>query len=219
MNTNTTKAGDIRSHNGSITLVLGGVRSGKSRFAQDLATRLGGDDVLFVATAEAGDGEMARRIDHHRKARPSAWKTLECPLGTGQAIAETKILPRVVLIDCLTLLVSNVICDGHDDAGGMDANESRVFAEVDALIDLSVNYPATNFVVVSGEVGSGIVPEHALGRLFRDLLGLANQRLAASATATYWMVAGLAINATTIASTIEDAAEKLEGSLARGVTS
>jgi adenosylcobinamide kinase/adenosylcobinamide-phosphate guanylyltransferase len=201
----------------SLTLVLGGVRSGKSRFAQDLAARLGGNDVLFVATAEPGDGEMKRRIDHHRQSRPSVWQTLERPLGTGRAIAETRELPRVVLVDCLTLLVSNLMCDGDFTANDEDTLETRVLTEVDALINVAANHP-TSLLIVSGEVGSGVVPEHAMGRAFRDLLGLANQRIAASATATYWMIAGLAINATAIASTLEQAAETIERQTLRGIS-
>ncbi|WP_417749970.1 bifunctional adenosylcobinamide kinase/adenosylcobinamide-phosphate guanylyltransferase [Rosistilla oblonga] len=200
---------------GSVTLVLGGVRSGKSRFAQDLAAQIGGDDVLFVATAQASfqdqpaDEEMTRRIDHHRRSRPSAWSTLEQPRDVGQAILQTSHLAIVVLVDCLTLLVSNVICDGDHSKSGLHDLEARVIAEVDALIQVAAKRP-THLIIVSGEVGCGIVPEHPLGRTFRDLLGLANQRLAASDATTYWMVAGLAINATAIASSTEQAAQQIK---------
>ncbi|MCO8121055.1 bifunctional adenosylcobinamide kinase/adenosylcobinamide-phosphate guanylyltransferase [Stieleria sp. TO1_6] len=194
---------------GALTLVLGGVRSGKSRFAQDLAAKLAGDDVLFVATAESHDGEMQHRIEHHQRSRPSTWKTLEQPLETAIAIAqwinESKHEPGVVIIDCLTLLVSNLLCRPESESLSMDVLESQVLEESDALIHLA-NCFETDVVIVSGEVGSGVVPEHPLGRRFRDLLGLANQRLAASADATYWMVAGLAINATTLATSVAEAA-------------
>lgn len=204
---------------GTITLVLGGVRSGKSRFAQELATTLGGDDVLFVATAESRDDEMTRRIDHHRRSRSAEWQTLEHPLGPGAAIAEVSNLPSVVLVDCLTLLVSNVMChcEPTDDGVSQDPGilEARVLSEVDALIDVAAKQN-THLLIVSGEVGSGIVPDHAMGRMFRDLLGLANQRIAASATATYWMLAGLAINATAIASTTDQAVRLIGGDHFRG---
>lgn len=198
---------------GTITLVLGGVRSGKSRFAQDLAAQLGGDDVLFVATAESRDDEMDQRIQHHRKSRPATWQTLEQPLRTGRTIAAANPLPAVVLVDCLTLLVSNVMCRNEsEDIDDFKQNfadlETCVLHEVDALIEVAAKH-STHLLIVSGEVGSGVVPEHKMGRMFRDLLGFANQRIAASATVTYWMLAGLAINATDIAINVERAASGL----------
>ena len=188
-----------------LVLVIGGVRSGKSRFAQELAQRLGDDDVLFVATAEAGDDEMIRRIDHHRRSRPDAWTTLEQPLGTGQAIQDLQSSPAVILVDCLTLLVSNVLmqCDGDASAA-----ERRVTAETRALITAAQVQSAT-MVVVSGEVGQGLVPETSLGRSFRDLLGWANQMLAAEADAVYSLVAGLAIDVKSLALSPAQSARQL----------
>jgi len=187
-------------------LVLGGVRSGKSRFAQELAQRVGGGDVLFVATAEARDGEMAERVAHHRKSRPSGWRTLEQPREIAAALNQQPKLPTVVLVDCLTLLVSNILCasPSHD----IDRLIHGIETEIDALIQ-AVDDNTTHLIVVSGEVGQGIVPEHAMGRVFRDLLGWANQRLAKQATTTYWMIAGLAIDATHLQTSTEQAAEKL----------
>lgn len=193
---------------GTITLVLGGVRSGKSRFAQDLAVQVGGEEVLFVATAETRDEEMLHRVEHHRRNRPSKWQTLEQPLGPGFAIAQQHALPRVVLIDCLTLLVSNILCGEDTSSTRIDDLLRLVDTEVDALIAVSTER-SVHLIIVSGEVGLGVVPEHPMGRMFRDLLGWANQRVAKSATTTYLMVAGLAIDATKIASSIQQAAEKL----------
>lgn len=201
------------SSKGSLTLVLGGVRSGKSDFAQSLAVRLGGDRVLFVATAEPHDGEMVRRIDHHRRCRPASWNTLEQPRDVGQGIlglladsdARSDAPPRVILLDCLTLLVSNVMCADNNWNKHADELEHRIQSEIEALIQVAANNP-THLIIVSGEVGSGVVPDHAMGRMFRDLLGLANQQLAAAATSTYLMVAGLAIDATRLSTTIEQAA-------------
>ncbi len=189
-----------------LVLVLGGVRSGKSRFAQELAQRLGGDDVLFVATAEAGDGEMNRRIDHHRRSRPGTWKTLEQPLRTGEAIIQWSAPPPVIVVDCMTLLVSNVLLQSD---GQPETAQQGVKTETDALIAAARHHAAT-LIVVSGEVGQGIVPETALGRSFRDLLGWANQQLAAQADATYLMVAGLAVNATLLATPVQQAAASLQ---------
>ena len=195
---------------GTLTLILGGVRSGKSRFGQELAHQLGGDNVLFVATAESRDAEMALRIDKHRESRPIAWQTLECPLKTGIAIDANDVLPPVVLVDCLTLLVSNVLLANESELqslGGIAAIESRMQAEVDDLIRVAENHE-THLIVVSGEVGMGLVPETALGRLFRDMLGWSNQRIAARATSTYFMLAGLPINASSLACSVQKAAEE-----------
>lgn len=189
----------------NIVLVLGGVRSGKSRFGQDLAHELGADDVLFVATAESRDGEMAMRIERHRQDRPAAWTTLEQPLGVGDAIAAMKSIPNVILLDCLTLLVSNILLKHHDDFA---AAEAGVRAEVASLV-AAVQHHSATLVVVSGEVGMGVVPESSLGRQFRDLLGWANQSLARHASATYLMVAGFSVNVTRIASTVEQAANNV----------
>ncbi|MEM8734165.1 MAG: bifunctional adenosylcobinamide kinase/adenosylcobinamide-phosphate guanylyltransferase [Planctomycetota bacterium] len=187
--------------NGSLTLVLGGVRSGKSRFAQELAYSVGGDDVLFVATAEAGDGEMSDRIRRHQESRPAAWNTLECPLKVGETLANLESAPNVILLDCLTLLVSNVMF--REDAK-LTRCEHGVQQEVDALVQ-AAEHSSSHIVVVSGEVGCGIVPESRMGREFRDLLGFANQRLAAASVATYYMVAGLAIEARRLASSASQA--------------
>ena len=191
----------------NIVLVLGGVRSGKSRFAQQLAQRLAGDDVLFVATAKAGDDEMARRIEVHRQTRPQAWNTLEVARGLGEVLRRQAPPQRVMLIDCITLLVSNVLlADGDPPAA--ELAQRRVAEEVEQLASACRMREGT-VIVVSGEVGLGIVPESALGRLYRDLLGWANQALAAEADAAYLMVAGQAIELKRLASSVEQAAAKM----------
>ena len=197
--------------NGTLTLILGGVRSGKSRFAQELAHRLGNDDVLFVATAESRDEEMARRIDKHRQSRPDTWRTLEQPLKTGKTINVVEMLPKVVLVDCLTLLVSNVLLDNESDLDapeGIAAIENRMHAEIEDLIAVAKNREI-HLIVISGEVGMGLVPENALGRLFRDMLGWSNQQLAACATSTYLMVAGIPINVSMLGCSVQQAAQEL----------
>jgi adenosylcobinamide kinase / adenosylcobinamide-phosphate guanylyltransferase len=176
---------------GQLILILGGVRSGKSAYAQELAQHQGAHRVLFVATAEAGDAEMARRIATHRQSRPATWHTLEIPREVGKAIEESLGDARVVLVDCLTLLVSNVILALGETPDPSQA-EHAVQAEVQALWRACQARQAT-FIVVSNEVGLGLVPDNPLGRLYRDLLGQANQTLAVHAQAVYWMVAGLAV--------------------------
>ncbi len=203
---------------GTLTLILGGVRSGKSRFGQELAHRLGNDDVLFVATAESRDEEMARRIDKHRQSRPDTWQTLEQPLRTGKTINVLELLPKVVLVDCLTLLISNVLLENKSDLDapeGIAAIERRMHAEVEDLIAAAKQH-GIHLIVVSGEVGMGLVPENALGRLFRDLLGWSNQQLAACANSTYLMVAGLPINVSSFGCTVQQAAEGLAEELQTG---
>jgi adenosylcobinamide kinase / adenosylcobinamide-phosphate guanylyltransferase len=183
---------------GRLLLVLGGARSGKSAYAQRLAQELGGDDVLFVATAEAWDEDMAQRIARHQQERPAPWRTLETPRQVGQAIALHLHDTAVILVDCLTLLVSNTLlhCGASPDAA---AAEAAVQEEVAALVEACQTTVAT-CIVVSNEVGLGLVPDNPLGRLYRDLLGRANQALAARAEAVYFMVAGLPVDVKALAS-------------------
>jgi adenosylcobinamide kinase/adenosylcobinamide-phosphate guanylyltransferase len=176
---------------GRLILVLGGVRSGKSDYAEELAQSLGQAQVLFVATAEAGDAEMARRIAAHQQSRPASWRTLEAPRHIGEAIQSHLGEAAVVLVDCMTLLVSNVMLALGDDPDATQA-EQAVQDEIQALLRTCQRSPMT-CIAVSNEVGLGVVPEHRLGRLYRDLLGKANQALAAQADEVYLMVAGLAV--------------------------
>ena len=177
---------------GQLILVLGGARSGKSAYAQRIAQELGGNAVLFVATAEGGDEEMAQRIATHQQSRPSAWRTLECPRRIGPAIRATLCDTAVVLVDCLTLLVSNMMLAPNLAPTGKETG-SVIREEVETLLQTCQTSNAT-FIVVSNEVGLGLVPDTSLGRLYRDLLGQANQTLAARADAVYFMVAGLAVD-------------------------
>jgi adenosylcobinamide kinase/adenosylcobinamide-phosphate guanylyltransferase len=175
-------------------LITGGARSGKSRFAQELAQRLG-QPVLFVATAEAGDDEMRQRIEEHRRVRPTAWRTLEVPTRVGQHILQEIGNAKVVIIDCATLLVSNILNQFLDPTGAhIDDSlaEKAVTHEINELIDC-LNRVAASFIIVTNEVGMGLVPVNKLGRTYRDLLGKANQRLAERADEVYLMVAGLPV--------------------------
>lgn len=172
----------------SLTLILGGARSGKSTHAEQLAAAQGGR-VLYVATAQAWDDEMAARIAHHRAARPAAWRTLEAPHNVGATIQAAADSADIVLVDCLTLLANNVIGALPEDAP-VDRAEAALRAEMDALLAAYAAGDAT-WIVVSNEVGLGIVPAYALGRVYRDALGRANQQIAASADRVLFMVAGL----------------------------
>jgi len=168
-------------------LLLGGARSGKSRYAQQLAGELS-DKVLFIATGEALDEEMQARIAEHRKNRPKSWRTLEIPTNIGKAIEKGIGDAEVVIIDCLTLLVSNLL-RGEPD---YPEAEKRMLSEINQLI-AAMNKLNASFIIVSNEVGMGLVPETKLGRIYRDLLGKANQLLASHATEVYLMVACLPV--------------------------
>ena len=189
---------------GRLILILGGARSGKSAFAQGLAGKLGGEHVLYIATAEAGDEEMQQRIEAHRQVRPSTWHTVEAPIDVGKAIHKALTIgsTNAVLLDCLTLLVSNVILQGGSDDDPDDVDEvaawKRVEDELDGVLDTfcAEDMP---WIVVSNEVGWGLVPPYPLGRVYRDLLGRTNQRVAAMADQVYLMVAGLPVDVKALA--------------------
>ncbi len=189
---------------GRLILILGGARSGKSTFAQELAGNLGGEHVLYVATAEAGDKEMQQRIVAHRQARPSTWQTVEAPVDVGKAIHEALAIrsANAVLLDCFTLLVSNVILQGASDGDPDDVDDvaawMRVEAELDGVLD-TLRAGDMPWIVVSNEVGWGLVPPCPLGRVYRDLLGRANQRMAAMADQVYLMIAGMPVDVKALA--------------------
>ncbi|GEM83703.1 bifunctional adenosylcobinamide kinase/adenosylcobinamide-phosphate guanylyltransferase [Meiothermus hypogaeus] len=159
-----------------LILVTGGARAGKSAFAQEWAQALG-EPVSFIATAQALDEEMRQRIARHQAERPPSWETLEEPLEVPQALARA--LGRVVLLDCLTLWVSNLMLAGRE-----------VLPELENLLALWAETGKT-LLVVSNEVGMGIVPDNALARRYRDLLGAANRRIAEEADVVYLLVAGI----------------------------
>lgn len=174
---------------GEFILMLGGARSGKSRLAQDLALERGGERVLFVATAEAGDAEMVERIDRHRRERLAGWRTLEAPRAVAEVLPEQIGDAQVILLDCLTVLISNLVLEAEEAPFAPEV-EARIVAEIEAIASIAEEFSGT-FVVVSNEAGMGVVPPYPLGRAFRDLQGRANQILAQHADAVYLLVAGI----------------------------
>ncbi len=167
-----------------LILILGGARSGKSAYAEKLARERGGDEVVFLATSEAGDEEMHARIEEHRAHRSDAWQTIEAPREIARALQHAKLNARVVLLDCLTLLATNILL----------ANESNARAMLDRELDDLLAWQrarAVDLIIISNEVGMGIVPDNRLAREFRDLLGAANQRVAALAHRVIFMIAGI----------------------------
>ena len=173
-----------------LIVILGGARSGKSSFAQDLARRMG-RRVTFIATAQAGDDEMLRRIEEHRRARPGHWRTVEAPLHVADVLREHCDGAEVVVLDCVTLLVSNLLLEKEQQACQPET-EAHVMAEVERLLR-AFEDGAASLIVVSNEAGMGLVPPYPLGRVYRDLLGKANQTLARAAAQVYWMLAGLPV--------------------------
>ena len=163
---------------GSITLVLGGVRSGKSRFTQSLAEQA--SSIAFVATAKPVDAEMRAKIRRHQQERPKHWRTVEEPLDLAGVFASAASQFDLLIVDCLTIFVANALEDGTDAA------KQHVDAFVEALQTVEASV-----VLVSNEVGSGVVPDYPSGRQFRDLLGEVNQKVAAVADNVVLLVAGL----------------------------
>ena len=162
-------------------LVLGGARSGKSRYAVEQAAQSGGR-VTFLATAHALDGDMAARIARHRAERPAGWATVEEPQDLVAACRRAAAAHDLILVDCATVWVANLLERGDDDAAVLAAADDLAKLERERVVSL---------LIISNEVGEGVHPSTALGRRFRDLLGFVNQRLAAAADRVTLMVAGL----------------------------
>ena len=175
---------------GELILILGGARSGKSAEAVRAASERAEGQVLFVATAEPGDDEMRLRIEKHRAERPVHWHTLEAPRNVGQAIGGQSQTFATIIVDCITLLVSNLLVDRPDPYA--EAVRLDVDREIAEILKAANDMPDTSqLIVVSNEVGTGMAPLTPLGRAFRDLIGQANQTLAATADRVVLMVAGL----------------------------
>ncbi len=160
------------------TLVLGGARSGKSRFAEQLA-RASGLDLVYIATAQALDDEMAERIAKHRADRGEGWRTVEAPLDLSDALRAQASAERILLVDCLTLWLSNIMLADRD----IDAETSDLLSTVAAI--------PSRMIFISNEVGLGIVPDNALARRFRDAQGRLNQEIAARSESVFFLSAGL----------------------------
>lgn len=162
----------------TVTLILGGVRSGKSRFALEQARRFA--HVSFVATATPSDDEMAEKIRRHKAERPGHWETIEEPLDLGEAVRTAGLRSELVLVDCLSVFAANLL----------QTAQERGDCYITKLLTTLETTPAS-VLLVSNEVGSGIVPAYPSGRQFRDLLGELNQKVAAIADTVVLLVAGL----------------------------
>ncbi len=171
-----------------LIFLLGGARSGKSHYAETWAKEHG-NQVLYVATAEAFDDDMKERVAHHQNDRPIHWQTLEAPRNTYQHIADFPKRYDTVLLDCVTFLTTNVLLELSESATQTEAN-TLILTQIDKLLDVYESSDAT-WLIVSNEVGMGVVPPTKLGRFFRDMLGRANQRIAQRADEVLLLVAGL----------------------------
>jgi adenosylcobinamide kinase/adenosylcobinamide-phosphate guanylyltransferase len=202
-----------RSVQGRLILVTGGARSGKSTYAERLAAHLAeplAGAVTYIATSQTYDEEMEQRVSAHQASRPEEWTTVECPVEVPAAVRATaagSAQPSVVLLDCVTLWVTNLLFQGGAFGGSAPPDEgynydkdllpvaeeraaaARVTAAVDGLVE-AVSETGVTLVAVTNEVGLGVVPEYPLARLYRDQLGWANQRLARDADGLYLLVSG-----------------------------
>jgi adenosylcobinamide kinase/adenosylcobinamide-phosphate guanylyltransferase len=169
--------------NKKIIFITGGARSGKSRFAEELARQFSGPKA-YLATAQALDEEMAERIRRHRENRSGDWQTLEEPTKVACCIKEEGDRFNLIILDCLTLWVSNLIMAGW--------HEARIMEEGNRLLD-ACRQARGSVILVGNEVGMGIVPENAQARLFRDLSGFIQQKVAQEADEVYFMVSGLPV--------------------------
>ncbi len=178
---------------GKLTVLIGGARSGKSTYAEKLAAARG-TEILYIATAQALDPEMADRIEKHRQQRPQSWHTLEIAHGVTETLKANPTPADLILLDCLTMLISNLVLTATDE--DFEPNEARaaevVDGEIEALLG-AIQTSRADWIIVTNEVGMGLVPPYPLGRVYRDLLGWANRKVAAAADEVYLLVAGMVL--------------------------
>ncbi len=177
------------------TLVIGGCKSGKSSYALDLADRIAAGkssvDIsppgrkIFLATSVPADPEMEERVIAHKKERGENWLTIEEPVSIAEEIIEYSTKADVILIDCLTLWISNLLYKGND--------KKKIIEYVQKLVK-AVDNTECSVILVSNEVGAGIVPENKIARMFRDIAGITNQEVAKAVTRVVWTIAGIPVN-------------------------
>lgn len=167
-----------------IIFVIGGCRSGKSSHALEAAEKMPGNRKIYIATCVPQDDEMKQRVAKHQKERSRSWVTTEVPLDLPKAILETSQQENVILVDCLTLWVSNLL---------METDEEKKIEKMIAQLTTALEKAPGTIVLVSNEIGTGIVPENKLARQYRDIIGLVNQAVARTADKVIWMVAGIPV--------------------------
>jgi len=166
------------------TLIIGGCRSGKSRYALALAEQAVGKSRIFIATSMPDDDEMKERVRRHQAERGAQWETVESPIGLARAVAESSPEADVIVVDCITLWISNLMMNAHTADGIEDRIET---------LSASLAVARCPVILVTNEVGAGVVPDNHLARRFRDLVGTANQNLAHVSDRVIWVVAGIPV--------------------------
>jgi len=196
-------------------LVLGGARSGKSTFAEKLAKKIGGKNVTYIATAQAFDQEMEERIAHHKTQRPVDWETIEEPTDIYQAVQRVD-NNQTILIDCLTLYISNLLLKENPEEDFELEKKKNLEEDIVENINQVLKYAEKkeiDLIVVSNEVGQGLVPSYELGRLFRDISGRVNQYISDKADKVYLTVAGLPLDLKEISKATEENMDKYIGEM------
>ncbi|MEW6026019.1 MAG: bifunctional adenosylcobinamide kinase/adenosylcobinamide-phosphate guanylyltransferase [Planctomycetota bacterium] len=167
-----------------LILITGGCRSGKSHYAVELARQLHKTTTVYIATSTFKDAEMEERIKHHQKSRPAEWQTVEEGKNIDTVLMNLKGLSEVVIIDCLTILTSNLLIELQE--------QEKIIHRIESMLKV-INDSELTVVIVTNEVGAGIVPDGKMGRDFRDLSGIVNQLVAQAADEVYMMVAGIPV--------------------------
>jgi len=175
-------------HRGKLIFITGGARSGKSSFAEKIAAKKS-KEVAYIATSQPLDDEMKIRIKKHKDRRPTNWKTYEEPIEVRKLVSRLGLEKEVILIDCLTLLVSNLLLRKENKVGDPKWEE-EILIEIKKLAEVSYKIPA-RVIIVSNEVGMGLVPDNTLGRVYRDILGRANSIIANKADEVFMMASGI----------------------------
>lgn len=173
---------------GKLIFITGGARSGKSNFAEKIAANLG-KSVAYLATAQPLDEEMAFRIKKHKEKRLNTWETYEEPIEVRELVSRLGLEKEVILIDCMTLLTSNLLLRKEDKVEDSKWQE-EIILEIEKLAKISFRVPA-QVIIISNEVGMGLVPDNPLGRVYRDILGRANSIIADKADEVFMMVSGI----------------------------
>ena len=173
---------------GKLIFITGGARSGKSNFAEKVAAKAS-KEVVYIAAGQPLDEEMAHRIKKHKSRRPIDWETYEEPIEVRELVNRLGLEKEVILIDCLTLLTSNLLLRKEDKVE--DARwQGEILVEIEKLAEVSYKVPA-QVIIVSNEVGMGLVPDNPLGRVYRDILGRANSIIADKADEVFMIVSGI----------------------------
>lgn len=176
-----------------LIMITGGARSGKSELAEEMAIKMGGGSVVYIATSIPFDDEMKERVKRHKERRPESWQTKEVYKGLYDIIINS--CSKVILIDCLTVMISNLLMDIDLTWENMGINaindiEERIGIEIDSIMKAAHRYEG-DVIIVTNEVGMGLVPEYKLGRIFRDIAGRMNKKVANKADEVYFMVSGI----------------------------